>query len=530
MLSVDHYELIRRKRLIDGLSIRAISRELGHSRKTIRKVLAIGTPPGYRRGQPVVSPVMDKVAGIVDAWRDQDKTQPPKQRHTAQRIYERLRDEHGFTGSASAVRRYVCKLKATGKEVFMPLQFDPGEEAQVDWHTGWIIENGVQRKVQFFCMRMCYSKASFVVAYEHADLVSFLDGHIRAFEYFGGVPDRIAYDNLKSAVIRVGNPRKGQERVLNETFKKLRCHYLFKARFCNVARGNEKGDVENLAKRSERTYLTPLPEVTSLGELNEHLPACCRKDLQLPGVRPHQDRLRSVMLEEDRRCLIPLQPPGATAFEACQRIDTVIDKRSLVTVATHSYSAPTRWAHHPVQVKVFVDSVELWCEHQRVAKHARCHSKGQYVLEPTHYLNLLRTKPGSLDNARPFKGMTPAPGTSPGSSKGKASGGWGEDFDRLRRELEYRYEGEGTRKFINVLLLFTEYDPDEVRQAVSRCVQRRAFSDEAVPGVLRNEPIGSTHRRLDLSHRPELLNVGDGIRPAALYDQLQHAAESEVVV
>ncbi len=515
MLSVDHYELIRRKHLIDGLSLRAISRELGHSRKTIRKALAHGTPPGYRRHQPAVLPVMDKVARIVDAWREQDKTQPPKQRHTAQRIYERLRDEHGFTGSASAVRRYISKRKTTGQEVFMPLQFDPGEEAQVDWHTGWLIENGVQRKAQFFCMRMCYSKASFVVAYEHADLVSFLDGHVRAFEYFEGVPRRLAYDNLKSAVIRVG---KGKERVLNETFKKLRCHYLFEVRFCNVARGNEKGDVENLAKRSERTYLTPLPEVTSLDELNEHLLACCRKDLGLPGARPHQDRFRSTLLEEDRRGLYELQP---TAFEACGLVDTVIDKRSLVTVATNSYSAPTRWAHHPVRVKVFVDSVELWCEHQRVAVHPRNHGKGQYILEPTHYLNLLRTKPGSLDNARPFKGMT-APGAS-------GAGGWGEDFDRLRRELEYRYESEGTRKFINVLLLFTEYDPDEVRQAVSRCVQRRAFSDEAVLGVLRNEPIGSTHRPLDLSHRPELLNVSDGIRPAALYDQLLHAQELEVV-
>lgn len=516
MLSVDHYELIRRKHLIDGLSVRAISRELGHSRKTIRKALALGTPPGYRRQQPVALPVMDKVAGIVDGWLEQDKTHPPKQRHTAQRIYERLRDEHGFTGSASTVRRYVSKLKATGKEVFMPLQFDPGEEAQVDWHSGWLVENGVERKAQFFCMRPCYSKASFVIAYEHADLVSFIDGHVRAFEYFGGVPRRLAYDNLKSAVIRVG---KGQDRVLNETFKKLRCHYLFQTRFCNVARGNEKGDVENLAKRSERTYLTPLPEVSSLSELNDHLLACCDKDLRLPGPKPHQDKRRSELLEEERRGLIPLQP---TAFEACALIDTVIDKRSLVTVATNSYSAPTRWAHHPVRVKLFVDAVELWCDHQRVARHPRPrgHGKGQYILEPTHYLNLLKTKPGSLDNARPFKGM---------SGRG-TSGGWGPDFDRLRRELEYRYEGEGTKKFINVLLLFTEYEPDQVRQAVSRCVQRRAFSDEAVLGVLRNEPINNTHRRLDLSHRPELLNVGDGIRPAALYDQLLISRGLEVAV
>ena len=261
---MDHYELIRRKRLIEGLSIRAISRELGHSRQTIRKALTHVTPPGYQRRQAVASPVMDKVAVIVDAWLEQDRQRPPKQRHTAQRIYERLRDEHGFKGSAGTVRRYISKLKTTGQEVFMPLQFDPGEEAQVDWHSGWIIENGVQRKVQFFCMRLCYSKASVVIAYERADLVSFLDGHVHAFEYFGGVPRRLAYDNLKSAVIHVGQ---GKDRVLNETFKKLRCHDLFETRFCNIARGNEKGDVENLAKRSERTYLTPLPEVTSLGEL-----------------------------------------------------------------------------------------------------------------------------------------------------------------------------------------------------------------------------------------------------------------------
>lgn len=509
MLSVDHYELIRRKHLIDGLSVRAISRELGHSRKTIRKVLAYGTPPGYQRRRPAGLPVMDPVSKIIQAWLEQDQTQRRKQCHTAQRIYERLRDEYGFTGNPSTVRRYVAKLKARGGEVFMPLAFEPGEEAQVDWHSGWIIDNGVERKVQFFCMRLCYSKASFVIAYEQADLISFLDGHVRAFEYFGGVPRRLAYDNLKSAVIQVG---KGRDRVLNETFKKLRCHYLFETRFCNIARGNEKGDVENLAKRSERTYLTPLPEVSSLAELNEHLHRGCGKDLELPGPKPYGDRLRGALLAEDRRGMLDLPP---TPFEACQLIDTVVDKRSLVTVVTNSYSAPTRWAHHPVRIKLFVNRVELWCAHQCVASHRRYHGKGQYILEPTHYLNLLRIKPGSLDNARPFKGMGPH--------------GWGEDFNRLRRELEYRYEGQGTKKFINVLLLFTEYDEDQVRQAVSRCVQRRAFSDEAVLGVLRNEPIPATHRQLDLSHRPELLTVGDGIRPAALYDRLLNSRELGVV-
>jgi len=204
-------------------------------------------------------------------------------------------------------------------------------------------------------------------------------------------------------------------------------------------------------------------------------------------------------------------------------------------VATNSYSAPTRWAHHPVRIKVFVDSVELWCEHQRVAVHPRNFDKGQYVLEPMHYLNLLRIKPGSLDNARPFKGMI-TPGNSANKTFGKTSGGtsggrgWGDDFDLLRRELEYRYEGKGTKKFINVLLLFTQYSEDEVRQAVSRCVRRRAFSDEAVLGVLRNDPIDTTPHQLDLSHRPELLSVGNGIRPVEIYDRLLQTQDVEVAV
>ena len=504
MLSLDHYELIRRKHLIDGLSIREVSRTLGHSRKTIRKALKHPTPPGYQRAQPAPSPVMEPVAKIVDAWLEQDKQRPRKQRHTAQRVYERLRDEHDFKGSSSTVRRYMQKRKTKRAEVFLPLRFDPGEEGQVDWHTGHIIVNGVQRKAQFFCMRLCYSKASFVMAYEHADMVSFLDGHVRAFEYFGGVPKRLAYDNLKSAVTRVG---KGRERILNETFKKLRCHYLFETRFCNVARGNEKGDVENLAKRSERTYLTPLPEVTSLSELNEHLLACCRKDLQLPALTipgaGTPGATRGDLLNEERPCFIALEP---TRFEACEVIRTDIDKRSLVTVQTNRYSAPVRWAHHAVTIKVFVDSVELWCEHQRVAVHKRCQDKGKYILEPRHYLKLLERKPGGVINGRPFKGMI-----------GKT---WGHDFELLRRELEYRYEGEGTKKFVNVLLLFTKHSEDEVRQAVKRCVHRRAFSDEAVLGVLNNEPIGCSHHRLDLSHRPELVMVSDGIRSAALYDRL----------
>jgi transposase len=496
MLTVDDYELIRRKHLVDGQSQREIARELGYARNTVAKAIAHPIPPGYRLNQPRAKPKIDAFKAIIDAWLEADRAVQRKQRHTARRVYERLRDEYGFDGHSSTVRRYVRQAKRHAREVFMPLAFEPGEEAQVDWHEGWIEENGVQRKGQFFCMRLCYSKASFVWPYERANLESFLDGHVRAFAYFGGVPKRLAYDNLKSAVIQV---MPGRKRKLNRRFRELRSWYLFDTRFCNVARGNEKGDVENLAKRSERTYLTPIPVVGALRELGPKMMEQCRADLGLPGPRPHQSKTRRELLEEEKRCFHRLP---AQAFEACQQVSTFIDKRSLVQWDTNSYSAPVRWAHHQVLIKAFVERVELWCGQERIAVHQRCYDKGQYILTPEHYLMLLKTKPGSLDNARAFKGQP-----------------WGEDFDLLRRELEYRYDGEGTRKFIDVLLLFAKYPEEDVKQAVHLCVKRRAFSDEAVLGVLRNEPVRPTGR-LDLSHRPELMDVGDGIRPAQVYDQL----------
>ena len=509
MLTVDDYELIRRMHLLEGRSIREIRRRLGHSRNTIAKVLAHPTPPGYRMAQARAKRVLEPYISIIDAWLEQDKTAPRKQRHTGQAIYERLCKEHKYRGSVITVRRYLQVKRQRQQEVFMPLAFEPGEEAQVDWHEAVAKINGVERKVQVFCMRLCHSKASFTWPYERATLEAFLDGHVRAFAHFGGVPKRIAYDNLKSAVTHVGA---GQDRTLNERFKHLRCHYLFDTRFCNVARGNEKGDVENLAKRSERSYLTPVPEVASMEALGRHMLDRCDADLDRPGPLPYQDRTRRQLLEEERRHLLPLQP---VPFEACMLSCSRVDKRSLVTVARNRYSVPVRYAHHDVSIKRFADRVEVWHEQSRIARHDRSYEQGQFVLEPEHYLNLLKIKPGSLDNARAFKGQP-----------------WGDDFQRLRRELEYRYEDEGTRHYIDTLLLMTQYPVEQVKEAVALCVRRRAFSRDAVVTVLRNEPLVSISK-LDLSHRPDLHQMHDGTRPLGDYDQLvgvtAETAELEVV-
>ena len=494
MLDVVDYERIRRMVQIEGKTQRQASEESGHSRNMVAKALAHSSPPGYRRQKPPPRPALDSFLSLIDAWVEADRQQPRKQRHTGTRIYERLRDEYVFTGSVSAVRRYLAQRKQTQGEVFFPLQFDAGEEGQVDWGEAWCILNGVEQKVFLFCLRLCYSSVSYVCAYPQENQECFQDGHVHAFGFFGGVPHQLAYDNLKSAVITVGQ---GQDRRLNLDFVKLRSHYLFETRFCNVASGNEKGHVENLVKHSQRTFMTPLPCVSSLEALNTHLEEQCRKELDKKA--PRREETRGALLEEERSHFLELPP---TPFAACRQQSTFASKQATVRFDTNDYSLPVRWAYHSVQVKGFVNWVEIWTTQQCVATHSRSYERHQYVLDPFHYIPLLEKKPGGIHHGRPFKGEP-----------------WGEDFACMRRELEYRYEGEGTRKYIDILLLFTCYPVEAVRQAVSLCVKRRAFSDEAVHSILDYQP-PSFSPTLDLSDRPDFQVESTGIRPAHEYDVL----------
>ncbi len=491
MLTVDDYEVIRRKHRDQHLSQRQLARELGHSRKTIKKALEFGIPPGYRLNKARPKPMIEPYTKIIDQWLELNKTTRRKQRMTAFKMYQRLCDEYQFTGHYSTVSRYVNQATARRQEVFMPLAFEPGQEAQVDWHEAVIYLNGVEKKVYVFCMKLCFSKAPFVVAYESMQIECFLDGHVRAFEYFGGIARRLAYDNLKTAVTKV--LFKGK-RNLNKRFKELRSFYLFETRFCNIARGNEKGDVENLAKRSERQFFSPIPHVSSMDELNDKLSADCKKELSRKAPAPHAGKTINDLFEQEKPSFyeLPVQK-----FEACRRISTFPDKQLLVRIDTNRYSVPSEYAYQACLIKVFVDKVDIYFRHELKASHRRSFEKEQFILDPLHYIRVLELKPGCLDNARPFKGKP-----------------LGEDFERMRRELEYRYDGEGTVRFVNILLLFSKYPQKDVMDAVGICVRCRAFSDEAIVSFLSN---GSA---LDFGKNSVLINKGDGKRDLAGYNDL----------
>lgn len=497
MLTMDDFGLIRRMVLIDGCSQREVARRLNRSRDSVKKALLQSEPTPYTLAVPKSRPVMDAVTPIIKAWLEQDRTAPRKQRHTAVRIYERLCDEHQFTGSRRSVSDLVRLLKNKVKqpEVFCPIEHLPGQEVQIDWGQAQAIINSQVTQVMVFCARSAYSKATFVRAYLRDDMISFLDAHVWLLDQLGGVPVKLAYDNLKTAVTHV---YAGNKRDLTARFVALRSHYLFASRFCNVARGNEKGHVENSVKRTERTYMTPVPNVASLDALNEHFAQWTQRDLA--RIDQSTKLSYSTLLEQERRLFYPLPP---NRFLACTHQSLRVDKRSTVPHDRSRYSVPVQYATQPVVVRAFIDRVEVLHQHAIIAVHQRVPA-GQWSLQLPHYVTLLETKPGLLDSGKPFEKRA-----------------WTRSQQLFRDELEYRYQGEGTRRFIDVLLLAKQYDWHQVCRAIEACCKHHAFNEQAVLLELQADHRDSiSSGTLDLTDRPELTTTSNGIRSLTCYDSL----------
>jgi transposase len=237
MYTVEIYGRVRRAVLVEGQSRRSVAREFGVSRKTIQKMLMYSVPPGYQRQLPIRRPKLGPWLGVIDAILKEDKTRPVKQRHTAKRIFERLKAEHGFSGGYTIVKDYVRGEELRGREMFVPL-VHPAGEAQADFGEALVVIAGVEQKAHFLAMDMPHSDDCFVMAFPAETTEAFLEGHARAFEYFGAVPTRILYDNTKIAVARILG---GEERKTTKAFLELQSHYLFADKFGRPAKGNDKG-------------------------------------------------------------------------------------------------------------------------------------------------------------------------------------------------------------------------------------------------------------------------------------------------
>ncbi len=237
MKGVELYARVRRAVLVDGMSRREAARVFGIDRRTVDKTLAFSVPPGYRRSKPVRRPKLDAFTGVIDHILESDTRVPRKQRHTSKRIFERLRDEHDFTGGITIVKDYIYAARQRSAEMFVPLSHPPGH-AQVDFGEALGVIGGIERKIHFLAMDLPQSDGCFVKAYPGETTEAFCDGHVSAFAFFGGVPRSILYDNTKIAVARIlGDGRRKRTRVFSE----LVSHYLFEDRFGRPGKGNDKG-------------------------------------------------------------------------------------------------------------------------------------------------------------------------------------------------------------------------------------------------------------------------------------------------
>lgn len=233
---VEVYAAVRRFVFLEGHSRREAARVFGLSRDTIAKMCRYSAPPGNVRTRPTEKPKLGPLMPVIEAIVEADRTAPGKQQHTAKRIFERLRDEHGYGGGDTVVKDHVRRLRARGREVFVPLSHPPGH-AQVDFGGAEAEIGGVRQKAHFFCLDLPQSDACFVKAYPRETTEAFLDGHVSAFAFFGGVPRSILYDNLKLAVAKIcGDGRRGRTRA----FTGLVSHYLFQDRFGRPGKGNDK--------------------------------------------------------------------------------------------------------------------------------------------------------------------------------------------------------------------------------------------------------------------------------------------------
>ena len=480
---VELFEQIRREYEFGVGTIKGVARKLGVHRRMVRQAIREAFPAMRKRPERV-RPKMGPIQGFVDGILEADRKAPRKQRHTAHRIYERIRKElPGSQISESTVRRYVQHQKeALGlqvRETYIPQSYVFGDEAQIDWYEAWADLGGERVKLQVFCMRSMASGGAFHRAYLRATQQAFLEGHELGFAYFGGVFRILRYDNLTSAVRKV---LRGRQREESARFIGFRSHWRFEAEFCTPGEGHEKGGVEGEQGYFRRNHWVPVPQAKDLEDLNSQLlRGCCEDEARRVG-----DRTESVgvLMQTERRYLLPLAEEGFELGEVCF---PVVDSKRCVKVRTNRYSVPLK-PGTKTRVVVLPSGIEAWYEGKCVARHERCYSRQQWILNLEHYLDVLQQKPGA------FAGSTPL-------QQWRQQGRWTANYDHFWQELMKRQgKHAGTRTMIELLLEGKIHGYDRLRDAIDWALMLGSCDPGAVRYLL-------TACNLQRPHR-EPLDVG----------------------
>ena len=466
------FEQIRREYEHGGGTIRGIAKKLGIHRRMVREAVLSAVP--IERKTPVRErPKLEPAKAFVDAMLDGDRRAPRKQRHTAHRIWCRIRAEMPQVEVAeSTIRRYVRKrkieLRLVSQEVFIPQSYSWGQEAQVDWYEAYADIDGERQKAYVFCMRSMASGGAFHCAFPHASQQAFLEAHERAFVYFDGVFKTLRYDNLRSAVKKI---LRGHQREETTRFIAFRSHWGFESEFCTPAEGHEKGGVEGEGGYFRRNHMVPVPNVASWEGLDALLLESSKDDEQRIIGERTQTVGAGMNLEQEH--LKGLQE----GFDLAAVHFPHVNSSGCVQVLTNFYSVPLPVGLE-VQAQVHSAYVEIWHQGECVARHQRCFNRQQKVLNLEHYLDALTKKPGA------FAGSTAL-------EQWRAQGRWPASFDHFWEALKQRRGKQGgTRAMIDVLLLGRQYRYPRLKEALQKALDLSCFDAEAVRLLLTADQVG----------------------------------------
>ena len=458
MLKMSQVHVIRHKVLVEGRSIRSTAREMGFSRNTVRKYLKESEPIRREpdpRAQPVLEEVAPRIEELLVAW---SRRTTAKQRITGSRVHRQLVEE-GFEVSATTVRAYLRERRRQSSEVFIPLVHRAGDAAQVDFFEVTVNEAGEMRKAWKLLIRLMYSGRDYVRLYDRCDQVSFLDGHVRAFAFFGGVPRRLVYDNLSAAVKR----RVGLRRELTDRFQALVSHYLYEACFARPGEGHDKGGVESRGKGIRLQHLTPVPEGESLQAISDAVMASIQR--QAEQQRNAQGHTVLERFGEEQPQLHPLP---TVAFEARKVVLVEVSRQAMIRIDRARYSVQSHWKSLQATAYVGVDDVRVECcgESLTLAKQRPGTRKVQY----RHYLPELAKKPQAVRQVAP-----------------ELIAELGSPFDRLWPLLVPRYgELQAARVLSRLLGAICDHGQAEVAAALEAALE--TGDHPALPAPLRPQP------------------------------------------
>jgi len=402
---------------------------------------------------------------------------PKKQRHTGKRIFDRLKEECEFKGAQITVYKYLEKIRPSLKDVYVPITYEPGIEGQVNFGEAWAYVAGKLTKVHLLCMQLCYPTARFARAYPTERQEAFLDGTQEGFYYFEGVPRRITFDNPKTLIKKI---YRGHRRDEQKNFIAFRSHFMFEGHFCNPQCPNEKGHVEGLVGVIRRNALCLSPIVESIEELNEPILNWCRKDLD----RSHPDGGGTVRghLDKEKERLLSLPK---RRYPCCRIQEAIVNKFSEARFDHNLYSVPIKYAHKCVTIKGYVDRVKIIKDDGIIAEHPRSYARNQEILEPLHYIPILKRKPHVLEHGRPFKDWRLP-----------------RIFEGYRKILKERVD-RPEKEYIRLLLLHEDYTTEEITQALSQALTFGCLSVDAVRIFLNHRKESPSGARLDTRVWPE---------------------------